>query len=101
MQIYRLEGKGGTRGAIIAILAIGAGLVIVTFGLALLLVVSVAGALIGSGILLYRRLTGKPLFRVAGAPSSAATGGGLEVFAEDAVVANRAIRELPESPPPG
>lgn len=102
MRVYRLEGGTSTKSVIAGLLIAGAGVVLLIFGIALLVMLAIAGAAVGLGVILYRRLTGRP---VLGFPNAPATAGrrpdpSLEVFAEDAVVADRPVRELPDSLPP-
>jgi hypothetical protein len=99
MRIYKLEGGGGAKGVVVAVLVVGAGLVIVTFGLMLLLALGAAAAVVGSGVLLYRRLTGRSPLGVPASARSTRPDRGLEVFVDDAVVTDRPVRQLPESTP--
>lgn len=100
MRIYKLEGGGGAKGAALAIVIVGVGVLVVAFGLALLLVLGTVGAAIGAGVILYRRLTGRTTPRVRGADATARLDPTLEVFASDAVITDRPVRELPDSLPP-
>ena len=84
IRIYKLDGAKGPKGLVLGFLLLGVGAVIVTAGLALLIVVALAGAALGTGLFLYHRLTGKP---IPGLPRSAANprlDPTLEVFAPDA-----------------
>jgi len=101
MRIYKLEGGGGAKGAGLAIAIVGVGVLVVVFGLALLLVLGTVGAVIGAGVVLYRRLTGQPAPSLRGARATAQGDPTLEVYAPDAVITDRAVRELPDSPPRG
>ena len=100
MRVYKLEGGGGAKGAGLAIAIVGLGVLVVGFGLALLLVLGTVGALIGTGVMLYRRLTGRSVPIIRGARATAQVDQSLEVFAPDAVITDRAVRELPDSVPP-
>ena len=102
MRIYKLEGGTSAKGVVAGLLIAGAGLVLLVFGIALLAVLAVAGTAVGLGIIAYRRLTGRP---VLGFPTAKRTTAGgldpsLEVFADDGIVADRPVRELPDSLPP-
>ena len=101
LRIYKLEGGGGAKGAGLAIAIVGVGVLVVVFGLALLLVLGTVGAVIGAGVVLYRRLTGQTAPRLRGARAATPVDPTLEVFAPDAVITDRAVRELPDSLPPG
>jgi hypothetical protein len=98
MRVYKLEGGGGAKGAGLAIAIVGIGLLIVGFSLALLLVLGTVGAVIGAGVVLYRRLTGGTMPGIPGARATAQVDPSLEVFAPDAVITDRPVRELPDSP---
>ena len=100
MRVYKLEGGTGAKGAALGLLVVGAGIVLLVFGLALLVVLGVVGTAAGLGVLLYRRLTGRPLIGVPDVMATRRPDPSLEVFAEDAVVADRPIREIPDSLPP-
>jgi hypothetical protein len=94
IRIYKLDGAKGPKGVVLGLLLLGVGAVIVTAGLALLIVVALGGAALGTGFLLYHRLTGKP---IPGLPRAAANPGldpTLEVFAPDAAMAKG---ELPSA----
>jgi hypothetical protein len=101
IRIYKLEGGGGAKGAALAIVIVGIGALLVAFGVALLLVLGTVGAAIGAAVILYRRLTGRPVVGLPRADGRAGTEQGLEVFAPDALIADRPIRDRPESLPPG
>ena len=98
-RIYKLEG-GGAKGAALAIVIVGVGVLVVAFGLALLVVLGTVGAALGAGVILYRRLTGRSTPLVRGAAASARPDPGLEVFAPDAVIADRPLRDPPDVLPP-
>jgi hypothetical protein len=80
VRTYKLTG-GGARGLTIGVLLLGVGFVIVGFGLVLLVALGVAAAAIGGGVMLVRRLMGRPPVPL---PDSRAHGldPRLEVFAE-------------------
>lgn len=103
MRIYRLEGGTSAKSVVAGLLIAGAGLVLLVFGIALLAVLAIAGTAVGLGVIAYRRLTGRPVlgFPTARATTSRRPDPSLEVFAEDAVVVDRPVRELPDSLPPG
>lgn len=103
MRIYKLEGgsSGGVRGAALGFVVIGVGFVLLGIGLTLLLALATVGAVVGGGIMLYRRLTGQPLFRVAGPRAGTRPDPSLEVFADDVAIDGRQVRQPPESLPPG
>ena len=101
MRVYKLEGGGGAKGAGLAIAIVGVGALVVAFGLALLLVLGTVGAVVGAGVILYRRLTGRAMPSVYSGRATAQVDPSLEVFAPDAVIADRPIRELPDTPPRG
>ena len=101
MRVYKLEGGGGAKGAGLAIAIVGIGVLVVGFGLALLLVLGTVGAVIGAGVVLYRRLTGQSMPSVRGTTATARVDPSLEVFAPDAVITDRPVRELPDSLPRG
>ena len=103
MRIYRLEGSTSAKSVVAGLLIAGAGIVLLVFGIALLAVLAIAGTAVGLGVIAYRRLTGRP---VLGFPTATPTAArrpdpSLEVFADNAVVADRPVRELPDSLPPG
>jgi hypothetical protein len=67
-----------------AIAAIAIGGVFVVFGFLLLVALAAAGLAIGTGVLLYRRITGRlPRFLRGSAPPARRPSGGLEVFPDD------------------
>ena len=59
----RLESGRGAPRTWVAVLLIGVGIVVVLSGLALLLTIGAAAAVIGGGVMLFRRLTGRVLPR--------------------------------------
>jgi hypothetical protein len=101
IRIHRLEGGGGVKGAAVAVVIVGAGILLVGVGLALLLALATAGALIGAGVMVYRRLTGQSAAALRGARASSRLDPSLEVFAEDVVIDGRRLDQPPESLPPG
>jgi hypothetical protein len=101
MRVYKLEGGGGAKGAALAIVIVGVGVLFVGVGLALLLLLGTAGALLGAGVMAYRRLTRRSDDdRLPRASATARLDPSLEVFGGDAVIDDHPIRELPESNPP-
>jgi hypothetical protein len=102
MRIYKLEGgsSGGVRGAALGFVVIGVGFLLLGIGLTLLLGVALVGAVIGGGVMLYRRLTGQPIFRVGGVRADSRPDPSLEVFAEEVAIDGREVRRPPESLPP-
>lgn len=101
MRIYKLDGGGGAKGAGLAIAIVGVGVLVVAFGLALLLVLGTVGAVIGAGVLLYHRITGRTVPSIRGTRATTQVDPTLEVFAPDAVITDRPVRELPDSLPRG
>jgi hypothetical protein len=95
IRMYKIEGPKGPQGVVLGFLLIGVGAVIVTAGLALLIVVALAGAALGTGVLLYRRLTGKPIPGLPRTGAAERLDPSLEVFAPDPADARAAL------PPPG
>jgi hypothetical protein len=90
-------------GAIVfAIAALAIGGVFVVFGLVLLLALAAAGTVLGAGILLYRRLTGRlPRFlRFAAPRTSRSEELGREVFPDGAAETQRHQPRLPDSGAP-
>ena len=59
MIFLRLGGGGARRGSLVGFLAIGAGLVILVSGLALLAILALALGAIGMVVLMYRQLRGR------------------------------------------
>ena len=82
IRIYKLDAPKGPKGILLGFILVGVGAVIVTAGLALLIVVALAGAALGTGLLLYHRLTGKPIPGLPRAPAGSRLDPALEVFAE-------------------
>ena len=101
IRIYKLEGGGGAKGAALAVVIVGVGVLLVGVGLALLVALGTAGALIGAGVMVYRRLTGQSVSALRGSRASARLDPALEVFADDALIDDRRVREPPDSLPPG
>ena len=101
MRVYKLEGGSGAKGAVLAVVILGVGALLVAFGLALLLALTAVGAVVGAGILAYRRLTGQSTPRVRGSAVDGRPDPALEVFADDAVIVDRPVRETPGTLPPG
>jgi hypothetical protein len=102
IRIYKLEGGGGgAKSAALGIVVIGVGFLILGIGLTLLLAVATVGAVVGGGVMLYRRLTGQPVFRVGSARGNPRPDPSLEVFTDDVVIDGRTVRQPPESLPPG
>ena len=101
IRIHKLEGNGGVKGAALGVVIVGVGLLFVGIGIALLLALATAGALVGGGVMLYRRLTGRPASPLRGSRVNAQLDPALEVFAEDVVIDGRRVNEPPESLPPG
>ncbi len=69
MILLRLGGTGGQRRGWMGAVAVAVGLAIILSGLALLAVIVLAAAVVGAGILAYRRLTGRSVRRPATGPS--------------------------------
>jgi hypothetical protein len=102
IRIYKLEGGGGAKGAALAVVIVGAGVLLVGVGLALLLALGTAGALIGAGVMVYRRLMGQSRVALPHSGAKARLDPALEVFAEDVVIdGRRRLDEPPEALPPG
>lgn len=101
MRVYRLDGGTGAKGALFAVLIIGVGAVIVAAGVALLLVLATAGAVLGAGVLLYRRLSGKRLSGLRSAHANSGLDPSLEVFASDAAIDGRPVPRRTDALPPG
>jgi hypothetical protein len=101
IRIYKLDGGSGAKSATLGVVVIGLGLLLLGIGLTLLIAVALVGAVIGGGVMLYRRLTGQPLIRVARPQGNAGLDPSLEVFAEDVRIDGREVRDPPESLPPG
>jgi hypothetical protein len=97
LLIVQPRSRAGAIAFAIAVLAIGG--VFIVFGLVLLLALAAAGTVLGAGILLYRRLTGRlPRFLRPAAPASSRSAEmGLEVFPDDAADSPRQHPRLPES----
>ena len=101
IRIYKLDGPPGPKGVVLGVLLLGVGAVIVTAGLALLIVIALAGAALGTGVLLYRRLTGKPIPGIPRAVSRDRLDPSLEVFATDAPTAQGTLPPPSERENPG
>ena len=73
-----LKGGGSTpaRVSLVGIALVGLGVVILLSGVALLLLVAVAGAALGGAVVLFRKVTGRPVF------DTRRTAPGLEVDAD-------------------
>ncbi len=85
MRVYKLEGRG-IRGTILGVIIVGVGVLIVASALTLLIILGAAATLIAAGVILYRRLTGRP---VPGVPPSFRRRGldpAMEVFATEVEV---------------
>ena len=102
LLLVQPRSRAGAIAFAIAVLAIGG--VFIVFGLVLLLALAAAGTVLGAGILLYRRLTGRlPRFlRTAAPPPSRSRSAemGLEVFPDDTVESSRHQPRLPDSRAP-
>lgn len=100
LLLVQPRSRAGAIAFAIAVLAIGG--VFIVFGLVLLLALAAAGTVLGAGILLYRRLTGRlPRFlRTAAPPPSRSAEMGLEVFPDDTVESSRHQPRLPDSRAP-
>lgn len=98
MRIYKLEGRG-VRSVVLAIVIVGVGVFVVASALTLLIVLGAVATVIGAGVVLYRRLTGRavpampPAYRRKGLDPS------LEVFPDEVVVMPEENRP-PAAPPP-
>ena len=100
MRIYRLDAGSGAKGTALAVAIVALGLVAVSLGLLLLVVLATAGAALGAGFVLYRRLTGRSGQQVRASSAAAGLDPALEVFARDPVVTDRAVGEQRNSLPP-
>ena len=101
IRIYKLDGPTGPKGVVLGVLLLGVGAVIVTAGLALLIVIALAGAALGAGVILYRRLTGKPIPGLPRADPRHRLDPNLEVFAPETPTAQVTLpppreRDVPE-----
>jgi hypothetical protein len=102
IRIYTTGQIGGAKGLALATVLVGLGFVVLAFGLVLLAAVAAAGAAVGAGVMLYRRLTGRPLFRVPGGRETSRPDPALEVFSTDPVITDRTPSERADLlPPPG
>jgi hypothetical protein len=82
MREYKLEGHG-VRGAVLGVVIVGIGVLVVASALTLLIILGAAATIIGAGVILYRRLTGR---RAPGVPEGFRRRGldpSMEVFAPD------------------
>jgi hypothetical protein len=100
LLIVQPRSRAGAIAFAIAVLASGG--VFVVFGLVLLLALAAAGTVLGAGIVLYRRLTGRlPRFLRPAAPASSRSAElGLEVFPDDTAETPRHRPQLPDSGAP-
>jgi hypothetical protein len=98
-RIYKLE-TGGVKGVVLATVLVGVGALIIAFGLALLLALATAGAVIGAGVVLFRRLTGRSVLGLGRPRAETGLDPSLEVFSENAVIDDRSRHVRPESLPP-
>lgn len=78
MQVYTFSTKNRLVAALAALVVLGAGAALLLVGLALLAGLAVAGGIIGSGVIAYRALRGKPPTPIRG--SSSPLDPSLEVF---------------------
>ncbi len=99
IRVYKLDGAKGVQASVVGLLLIGVGAVIVAAGLALLIVVALAGAALGTGYILYRRLTGKSIPGLPGREASTRLDPALEVFATSAEEPDHADERTPRSLP--
>jgi hypothetical protein len=92
MRMYSLTTRHRTGGLLLALAVLGAGVALLLVGIALLATLAVAGAVVGSGFMLYRALRGKHQPRLDDPRSSATIlDPALEVLPREATGTARAM----------
>jgi hypothetical protein len=71
MRMYSLTTRNRTSGLLLGLAVLGAGVALLLLGIALLATLAVAGAVVGSGVMLYRSLRRKHQPRLEDLRSSA------------------------------
>jgi|SRR5687768_3640698 len=99
MPVYSLTFRNRAVALLAALVILGAGAALLVVGIALLAGIAIAGGLLGTGILLYRKLRGQPAvpFGIRQAPGMDPS---LEVFAEQETLEYRAERDVPNDDAP-
>ena len=97
MPVYSLTFRNKAVALLATLVILGAGAALLVVGIALLAGIAIAGGLLGTGILLYRKLRGQPVV-----PFELGRQGemdpSLEVFAEEDTVEYRVERDVPNDP---
>jgi len=99
MPVYSLTFRNRAVALLAALVVLGAGAALLVVGIALLAGLAIAGGLLGTGILLYRKLRGQPVVP-HGIGREGDMDPSLEVFAEQDTLAYRVERDAPNDDGP-
>ena len=99
MPVYSLTFRNRAVALLAALVVLGAGAALLVVGIALLAGIAIAGGLLGTGILLYRKLRGQPVvpFEIGRQGDMDPS---LEVFAEQDTLEYRVERDEPNDESP-
>lgn len=90
MPVYTFTSRSRGASLLVGLLVLGAGAALLVLGLALLAGVAIVGGLLGTGIIAYRALRGKPAPSLERSTSVPDLDPSLEVFAEPRAIAPNA-----------
>ena len=84
MRVYTFSTRNRGLGLLAGLLLLGAGVAFLILGVALLAGIALVGGVLGTGIVAYRMLRGRPVVTMPQQPSATRLDPSLEVFADPA-----------------
>jgi hypothetical protein len=99
MRVYTFSTRNRPIGLLAGFLILGAGLALLVLGVAVLAGIAIVGAVLGTGIILYRMLRGRPVAPLQ-RPRTSELDPSLEVFAEPRALdaSDETRRSAPDDP---
>ena len=98
MPVYTFSTRNRGLGLLAGLLLLGAGALFLLLGVALLAGIAVVGGLLGTGIMAYRMLRGRPAAPLRRSPSASGLDPSLEVFAEQRAFDASSDTSVPSDP---